>query len=428
MMRSRMMAAMAGLACVSGMAMGQLQNASFETLDNTGIFWPSWTYFGNVLVETGTAQSGTTSARLGGNFTGPFNVSAVFQSIPATAQQVIEASAWFLNPASDPMLGDNFVVLNIEFYNAANQMIAVKEMRAVDATTPVGVWRQVTNSAVAPCDTASARIVPLFVQGAQLAGGSTLVDTAAMAPNGTSTEFAVQNPGFEVQGFIPGWVTFGNAFREWQFTRTGTGALKFFGNFNVPFNVSGAFQVFCVQPGVAYTAAVWAGTPIGDSVNDGDFAVLNMEVFDSAGAPINAFPDPNNPSVPVNFTTVQAVAPDATPGVYTQAINTTVMPANAAKVRVVLLHVQPNPAIGGGSTWFDDVTFAAEVPAGCDDIDFNNNEVFPEDQDVVDFFNVLAGGDCPECNDIDFNNNDVFPEDQDVVDFFNVLAGGNCPS
>ncbi|HLP82781.1 MAG TPA: hypothetical protein VK157_00390, partial [Phycisphaerales bacterium] len=33
--------------------------------------------------------------------------------------------------------------------------------------------------------------------------------------------------------------------------------------------------------------------------------------------------------------------------------------------------------------------------AGCDDIDFNNNSVFPEDQDVIDFFNVLAGGTCP---------------------------------
>jgi len=67
------------------------------------------------------------------------------------------------------------------------------------------------------------------------------------------------------------------------------------------------------------------------------------------------------------------------------------------------------------------------LPGGCDDIDFNNNDVFPEDQDVVDFFNVLAGADCPTCNDIDFNNNNVFPEDQDVVDFFNVLAGGQCP-
>jgi hypothetical protein len=72
-------------------------------------------------------------------------------------------------------------------------------------------------------------------------------------------------------------------------------------------------------------------------------------------------------------------------------------------------------------------------PTGCDDIDFNNNEVFPEDQDVVDFFEVLAGGSPASChptlgcNDIDFNNNGVFPEDQDVVDFFNVLAGGSCP-
>jgi hypothetical protein len=63
---------------------------------------------------------------------------------------------------------------------------------------------------------------------------------------------------------------------------------------------------------------------------------------------------------------------------------------------------------------------------GCDDIDFNNNGVFPEDQDITDFFAVLAGASCTTCNDIDFNNNGVFPEDQDVLDFFNVLAGGTC--
>ena len=69
-----------------------------------------------------------------------------------------------------------------------------------------------------------------------------------------------------------------------------------------------------------------------------------------------------------------------------------------------------------------------ELGSGCDGIDFNRNGVFPEDQDVVDFFNVLAGGSCPEgwACDIDFNNNGVFPEDQDVIDFFRVLAGGSC--
>ncbi len=81
----------------------------------------------------------------------------------------------------------------------------------------------------------------------------------------------------------------------------------------------------------------------------------------------------------------------------------------------------------GGSTGNDLATVVLTPPLpGCDDIDFNNNEVFPEEQDVIDFFNVLAGADCPACNDIDFNNNEVFPEEQDVIDFFNVLAGGTC--
>jgi Immunoglobulin domain len=31
----------------------------------------------------------------------------------------------------------------------------------------------------------------------------------------------------------------------------------------------------------------------------------------------------------------------------------------------------------------------------CDDVDFNNNGVFPEDADILDFFTVLAGGSCP---------------------------------
>ncbi|HLP84452.1 MAG TPA: hypothetical protein VK157_08880, partial [Phycisphaerales bacterium] len=72
------------------------------------------------------------------------------------------------------------------------------------------------------------------------------------------------------------------------------------------------------------------------------------------------------------------------------------------------------------------LSFTPDV-ISCDSVDFNNNGIFPEDQDVVDFFDVLAGGVCPTCNDIDFNNNGIFPEDQDVTDFFNVLAGGACP-
>ncbi|HLP85343.1 MAG TPA: immunoglobulin domain-containing protein [Phycisphaerales bacterium] len=84
-----------------------------------------------------------------------------------------------------------------------------------------------------------------------------------------------------------------------------------------------------------------------------------------------------------------------------------------------------------GSVESQQITLTVEVGC-CDSIDFNRNTVFPEDQDVIDFFNVLAGADCPyappvgQVCDIDFNNNTVFPEDQDVIDFFTVLAGGEC--
>ena len=87
----------------------------------------------------------------------------------------------------------------------------------------------------------------------------------------------------------------------------------------------------------------------------------------------------------------------------------------------------------GDESWaMDELTISLVGGDVCDSIDFNRNDVFPEDQDVIDFFEVLAGAPCPynppagEVCDIDFNNNGVFPEDQDVIDFFNVLAGGAC--
>ncbi len=65
----------------------------------------------------------------------------------------------------------------------------------------------------------------------------------------------------------------------------------------------------------------------------------------------------------------------------------------------------------------------------CDSIDFNNDSLFPADEDLVDLLSVLAGGPCSPnntCNDIDFNNDGLFPDDNDLIAFLRVLAGGNC--
>ncbi len=81
-----------------------------------------------------------------------------------------------------------------------------------------------------------------------------------------------------------------------------------------------------------------------------------------------------------------------------------------------------------GSTSHSFQVVASQCNLPCGPIDFNGNSVFPEDADVIDFFNVLAGAPCPtgNCYSIDFNGNNVFPEDADIIAFFRVLAGGSC--
>lgn len=64
----------------------------------------------------------------------------------------------------------------------------------------------------------------------------------------------------------------------------------------------------------------------------------------------------------------------------------------------------------------------------CSTIDFNNDGLFPDDSDLVEFLTVLAGGNCStgNCNSIDFNNDGLFPDDGDLLAFLTVLAGGSC--
>lgn len=65
----------------------------------------------------------------------------------------------------------------------------------------------------------------------------------------------------------------------------------------------------------------------------------------------------------------------------------------------------------------------------CDSIDFNADGLFPDDNDLLDFLAVYAGGLCsndPNCGDIDFNNDGLFPDEADLLTFIQVLAGGEC--
>jgi hypothetical protein len=75
--------------------------------------------------------------------------------------------------------------------------------------------------------------------------------------------------------------------------------------------------------------------------------------------------------------------------------------------------------------------FVGQLGQSCDPIDFNNDGVSPDTDDIDDFLSVFAGGPCsndPNCNDIDFNNDGVSPDSGDIDAFLRVFAGGACGS
>ncbi|HEX2839314.1 MAG TPA: hypothetical protein VHN77_14445 [Phycisphaerales bacterium] len=75
------------------------------------------------------------------------------------------------------------------------------------------------------------------------------------------------------------------------------------------------------------------------------------------------------------------------------------------------------------------ITGTVRILAPCD-IDFNNDELFPDTQDIADLIAVFAGAECPTgpglCDGIDFNGDGLFPDTQDIADFLTAFAGGAC--
>jgi glutamyl endopeptidase len=67
-----------------------------------------------------------------------------------------------------------------------------------------------------------------------------------------------------------------------------------------------------------------------------------------------------------------------------------------------------------------------QVEEDCDSIDFNNDGVFPDNDDLVDFLRVFSGSTCGTCNDLDFNNDGVYPDGEDISALLRVLSGGRC--
>ncbi len=83
---------------------------------------------------------------------------------------------------------------------------------------------------------------------------------------------------------------------------------------------------------------------------------------------------------------------------------------------------------GGGLRAFAGPDAGSAAPPVCDDIDFNNDGLFPDTADFDDLLSVFSGGECslPACGDIDFNNDGLFPDTADIDSYLSVFSGGPC--
>jgi hypothetical protein len=204
-------------------------NPSFEQ-DFTG-----WNGFNNVFIDTTLVHTGTKAAKMFGCFCAPFNATGVFQDFPAQPGQNWEGKAWVATRGDDRSSGGNVAVLNIEWRDAANNLISYISTLAADATTTPDQWRQVTVSGVAPAGTTIARIVPLHIQPA-FAGGAVWWDDIEMGIAQTQPCLADWNQdggidGDDVIAFFGDWDQ-GNADYNDDDGTDGDDVIAFFGDWD----------------------------------------------------------------------------------------------------------------------------------------------------------------------------------------------------
>ncbi|MEN0005274.1 MAG: HYR domain-containing protein [Bacteroidota bacterium] len=157
-----------------------LTNASFE--NNNGFDQPfstDWTPFDVASAvrvsdgRTGTAaQDGDSYLKMFGGNTG------IFQDVPVTPGETLDASVFLLNAPFDPMLPGCTGFIKLEFLNAGNGVFGPQESTKLDDTTPSNVWTEITlNGIVVPAGAVAVRMVVIMQCSA---GGAVFFDNASL--------------------------------------------------------------------------------------------------------------------------------------------------------------------------------------------------------------------------------------------------------
>ena len=146
-------------ALLAGPCAAQLENTSFESA-GSGTPFAHWSTFGPVSATGQLATDGTRAARVGVVGSGGFALSGVYQDLSILPGQHVRVTAKAGFTGSFPVEGDTRGVANVEWRDAAGNLISydsVSSSMSADAPGSMNALERVVGPA--PFGTASARLV-----------------------------------------------------------------------------------------------------------------------------------------------------------------------------------------------------------------------------------------------------------------------------
>lgn len=166
-------------------AQNLIVNPGFEAAGPTGGVPTSWIGFGEVHLEKTlapqfVAYEGTKLVSIYGNWSGPYNVTGLYQEFATSEGEQWALSAKSRHWSGDPMIGDavtgNFVVQKLVFKDAGDVEIGAAETIILDGTYATDTWFD--NDPVigiAPAGAVQVEAMILYVQ-ANEDGGAAHID------------------------------------------------------------------------------------------------------------------------------------------------------------------------------------------------------------------------------------------------------------
>ncbi len=157
----------------------QLANPSFELLGQDGTNFAGWEQYGNVEISTALAPHGQYSARLSGNFTGAWNLSAYWQPLDSDPGERWRVAVRVGHNSSNPLTGDTRAILNVEWRDQNDDLIDYESHVIADASTPPDTMLRIElETAAAPAGTVSTRLLLGVLQGPTSDPGAAYYDLA----------------------------------------------------------------------------------------------------------------------------------------------------------------------------------------------------------------------------------------------------------